>query len=182
MAAPEKPWGELIAIDAAIETGNLVLADKLLSKRSLETLRPVHLRRLARLRRLQGKLDEALRASAAAAEGGMALPLLLERIYELLAKEDVASAKQLAAKYPSLLGPLSGWVGVLTDVAGKQAASATVRLTKLDLPPDESSIAVRVLVARALMSGKDKRAKPYLALLLKKLPKNPDVLAAAAIE
>jgi len=182
MAAPEKPWGELVAIDAAIETGDLVLADKLLGKRSVETLRPVHLRRLARLRRLQGKLDEALRASAAAMEGGMALPLLLERVYELLAKDDVAGAKQLAGKYPSLLGPLAGWVGVLTDVASKQAASATVRLTKLDLPPDESSIAVRVLVARALMTGKDKRAAAYLAALSRKLPKNPDVLAAAAID
>lgn len=182
MAAPDKPWGELVAVDAAIETGNLALADKLLGKRSVETLRPVHLRRLARLRRLQGKLDEALRASAAAAEGGIALPLLLERIYELLAKEDVAGAKQLAGKYPSLLGPLAGWVGVLTDVASKQAASATVRLTKLDLPPDESSIAVRVLVARALVTGKDKRATPYLTALSKKLPKNPDVLAAASIQ
>ncbi len=182
MAAPDKPWGELVAVDAALETGNLVLAEKLLGKRSLETLRPVHLRRLARLRRLQGKLDDALRASAAAAEGGMALPLLLERVYELLAKDDVASAKQLAAKYPSLLGPLAGWVGVLTDVASKQAASATVRLSKLDLPPDESPIAVRVLVARALMTGKDKRSHAYVTALLKKLPKNPDVLAAAAIE
>ena len=182
MAAPDKPWGELVAVDAAIELGNLALADKLLSKRSPETLRPVHLRRLARLRRLQGKLDEALRASAASAEGGMALPLLLERIYELLAKDDVSGAKQLAAKYPSLLGPLSGWVGVLTDVASKQAASASVRLTKLDLPPDESPIAVRVLVARALMTGKDKRAPAYLTALTKKLPKNPDVLAAANID
>lgn len=180
MAAPEKPWGELIAVDAAIETGNLPLAEKILSKRSAETLRPVHLRRLARLRRLQGKLDDALQASAASAEGGMALPLLLEREYELLAKEDVASAKQLAAKYPSLLGPLSGWVGVLTDVASKQAAAATVRLTKLDLPPEESPLAVRILVARALTAAGDKRAKPYLALQLKKLPKNPDLLAAAA--
>jgi predicted Zn-dependent protease len=182
LAAPDKPWGELVAIDAALETGNLALAEKLLGKRSLETLRPVHLRRLARLRRFQGKTDEALRASAAAAEAGMALPLLLERVYELLAKDDVAGAKQIAAKYPSLLGPLSGWVGVLTDVAGKQAASATVRLTKLDLPPDESPIAVRVLVARALMAGKDKRAKAYVTALARKLPRNPDVLAAAAIE
>ena len=76
----------------------------------------------------------------------------------------------------------SGWVGVLTDVASKQAASATVRLTKLDLPPDESPIAVRVLVARALMAGKDKRAKAYVTALARKLPKNPDVLAAAAID
>jgi len=182
LAAPDKPWGEFVAMDAALETGNLALAEKLLSKRALETLRPVHLRRLARLRRFQGKLDEALRASAAAAEAGMALPLLLERVYELLGKDDVAGAKQLAAKYPSLLGPLSGWVGVLTDVAAKQAASATVRLTKLDLPPEESSIAVRVLVARALMTGKDKRAKAYVTALLRKLPKNPDVLAAAAID
>jgi tetratricopeptide (TPR) repeat protein len=180
LAAPDKPWGELVAIDAALETGNLALAEKILAKRSPETLRPVHLRRLARLRRFQGKLDEALRASAAAAEGGMALPLLLERVYELLGKDDVAAAKQLAAKYPSLLGPLSGWVGVLTDSASKQAASATVRLGKLDLPPDEAPIAVRVLVARALMAGNDKRAKPYVAALLKKLPKNPDVMAAAA--
>jgi hypothetical protein len=182
MAAPEKPWGELIAVDAAIETGNLPLAEKILSKRSVQTLRPVHLRRLARIRRLQGKLDDALKASAASAEGGMALPLLLERVYELLAKDDVAGAKQLAAKYPALLGPLSGWVGVLTDVAGKQAASATVRLTKLDLPPEESPLAVRILVVRALQVVHDKRAKPYLAIQLKKLPKNPDFLAAATLE
>lgn len=182
MAAPDKPWGELVAVDAAIETGNLPLAEKILAKRSAETLRPVHLRRLARLRRLQNKLDEALKASSAAAEGGMALPLLLERVYELLAKEDVSGAKQLAAKYPSLLGPLAGWVGVLTDVAAKQAASAAVRLTKLDLPPDESPLAVRILVARALMTGKDKRGKPYVLALAKKLPKNPDILAAAAIQ
>jgi hypothetical protein len=182
MAAPDKPWGELVAVDAAIETGNLPLAEKILSKRSAETLRPVHLRRLARLRRLQNKLDDALKASSAAAEGGMALPLLLERVYELLAKEDVSGAKQLAAKYPSLLGPLAGWVGVLTDVAAKQAASAAVRLTKLDLPPDESPLAVRILVARALMTGKDKRGKPYVLALAKKLPKNPDILAAAAIQ
>jgi tetratricopeptide (TPR) repeat protein len=181
LAAPDRPWGELIAVDAAIETGNLPLAEKLLAKRSIETLRPVHLRRLARLRRLQGKLDAALEASGAAAEGGVALPLLLERIYELIAKEEVASAKQLAAKYPTLLGPLAGWVGVLTDVASKQAASAAVRLTKLELPPDESPIAVRVLVARALVVGKDKRAAPYLTALIKKLPKNPDVLAAAGL-
>jgi hypothetical protein len=180
MAAPDKPWGELIAIDAAIETGNLPLAEKLLGKRSVEALRPVHLRRLARLRRLQGKLDAALEASSAAAEAGIAMPLLLERVYELLAKDEVASAKQLAAKYPALLGPLAGWVGVLTDVASKQATAATVRLTKLELPPDESPIAVRVLVARALVVGKDKRAKPYVTALAKKLPKNPDVLAAAS--
>ncbi len=182
LAAPDTPWGELIAVDAAIDTGNLALAEKILSRRSAEQLRPVHLRRVARLKRLQGKNDEALQASAAAAEAGIALPLLLERTYELLAKEDVTAAKQLAAKYPSLLGPLSGWVGVLTDVASKQAASAAVRLTKLELPPDESPVAVRVLVARALMAGKDKRAKPYLAALLRKMPKNPDVLAATAVE
>jgi hypothetical protein len=53
-------------------------------------------------------------------------------------------------------------------------------LTKLELPPDESPIAVRVLVARALVVAKDKRAKAYVTALAKKLPKNPDVLAAAS--
>jgi tetratricopeptide (TPR) repeat protein len=179
LAAPDKPWGELIAVDAAIETGNLVLADQVLSKRSAEALRPVHLRRVARLRRLQGKLDEALRASAVAAEAGVGLPLLVERIYELLDKDDVGAAKQLAAKYPSLLGPLAGWVGVLTDVASNQAASAAVRLTKLELPPEQSPLLVKVLVGRALVVAKDKRASAYLTALQRRLPKNPDVAWAA---
>ena len=147
LAAPDKPWGELIAIDAAIETGNLPLAEKLLSKRALEALRPVHLRRLARLRRLQGKLDVALQASGAAAEGGIAMPLLLERVYELLAKDEVAAAKQLAAKYPTLLGPLSGWVGVLTDVASKQAAVG-------DRAPDQARAAARRIADRRARAGR----------------------------
>jgi len=32
------------------------------------------------------------------------------------------------------------------------------------------------------MTGKDKRGKPYVLALAKKLPKNPDILAAAAIQ
>ncbi len=180
LAAPEIPWGEFVALDAALDTGNLVLAEKLLGRREVSLLRPVHLRRLARLRRLQGKIDEALDASLAAASGGVSTPLLLERLYELLAKDDAAGAKQLIGKYPALLGPLAGWAAVLTDVATKQVVSATVRLSKLELPPDGSPLAVRVLVARALVVGKDKRAKPYLIALLKKFPKHPEVLAAAA--
>src|SRR6185503_6105946 len=49
--------------DAALETGNLPAAERILGARAVENLRPVHALRLARLRRYQGKSAEALAAS-----------------------------------------------------------------------------------------------------------------------
>ena len=50
---------------------------------------------------------------------------------------------------------------------------------KLDLPPSETPLTLRVLVARALTAADDKRALPYVLALAKQVPKHPDVIAAA---
>jgi len=78
-----------------------------------------------------------------------------------------------------VLGPLTAWLGVLVDVAGKQKAQAAARTAKLDLPPAETPLTLRILVARALVAAEDKRARPYVLALSKQVPKHPDVIEAA---
>jgi hypothetical protein len=178
LAVPSVAWGDVVAVDAALDTGDLELAATLLGRRSLDAAAPAYRARVARLRRYQKKLDDALVVSASAFDAAPTASLVIERTYELIEKDDVKAAKELVAKYPTLLGPMSGWLGVLVDVAANQANLAAVRLTKLDLPPDGSPVVLRVLSARALAAAKDKRAKPYVLVQARALKKHPDVAVA----
>jgi len=179
MATPATPWGELVAADAALDVGDLPLASKILSRRQGDALRPVHYLRLARLYRYQKKADEALKAAAAAREGTTTSALLVESLYAFLNKDDAAGARNFVAKHPTVLGPLTAWLGVLVDVANKQKAQAAARTAKLDLPPAETPLTLRILVARALVAAEDKRARPYVLALAKQVPKHPDLIEAA---
>jgi tetratricopeptide (TPR) repeat protein len=175
---PSIPWGELIAIDAALDQGAVEPAAQILEARTGEALRPVHLLRLARLRRYQNMPAKAVEASAAALEGNVTAPVLIERTYDLVAAEDLDGARTLIAKYPALLGPLGGWLAAFVDGNGKEKsdkAQAASRAAKLDLPPDGSALALRVLVLRALVVSGDKRASAYLRGLAFRASKHPDV-------
>ena len=105
--------------------------------------------------------------------------MLIESLYDLIKKEDGPAARDLLAKHPSLLGPMTGWLGVLVDVLNKQKAQATARVAKLDLPPAETPLELRILVARALVAAGDKRARPYVLSFAKPLIKHPDLNEAA---
>jgi hypothetical protein len=178
-ANPQIPWGEVVAVDAATESGNLELADKIVTRWGAAAGRPVYALRVSRLRRHQGKLDEALTASAAALSGTTTLPVLIERVYVLIAKQSYDAARDLTAKYPSLLGPMSGWLKALVDAASGRAAEAKVGLGQLEPPPPEAPVEIRVLAMRALVANHDKRARFALKDLSRQLPKNPDLIAAA---
>jgi tetratricopeptide (TPR) repeat protein len=179
MATPSTPWGEIIATDAALDTGNLALAAKILGRRQGDALRPVHYQRLARLYRYQNKLDDAVKAAAAAREGSTTAGVLIESLYDFVQKDDGPGARDLFAKHPALLGPMTSYLGVLVDVVNKQKAQAAARVAKLDLPPPETPLELRILVARALAASGDKRGRPYVLALAKQVPKHPDVNAAA---
>jgi len=179
MATPATPWGEIVAADAALDQANLALAAKILSHRTGDAIRPVHYLRWARLYRYQDKGDEAVKAAAAAREGSITASVLIESLYAFIKKEDAAGARNLVAKHPTTLGPLTGWLGVLVDVLNKQKAQAAARAAKLDLPPAETPLALRILVARALAAAGDKRAAPYVLVLAKQVPKHPDVRQTA---
>jgi hypothetical protein len=181
LSDPTVPWGELVAADAALDQGDLAAAQAILGARTGDALRPVHLLRVARLRRYQGKFAEAVEASALALEGNVTAPLLIERTFDLVAAEDLTGARTLIAKYPALLGPLGGWLSAYVDGSGKEKADkaqAASRAAKLDLPPDASALTLRVLALRALVVSGDKRAKDYLRSLAFRAPKHPDVQLA----
>ena len=178
---PTVPWGELVAVDAALDQGDLAAAQAILGARTGEALRPVHLLRVARLRRYQGKAAEAVEASALALEGNVTAPVLIERTFDLVAAEDLTGARTLIAKYPALLGPLSGWLSAYVDGSGQEKADkaqAASRAAKLDLPPDGSALALRVLALRALVVSGDKRARDYVRSLAARAGKHPDVQLA----
>jgi tetratricopeptide (TPR) repeat protein len=178
---PSVPWGEIVVTDAALDQGDLAGAEALLGARKGEALRPVHLLRLARLRRYQGKAAEAVAASARALEGNVTAPLLVERTYDLVAAEDYTNARTLLAKYPAVLGPLSGWLAAFVDAHSKDKndhAQAVARVAKLDLPPDASPLTIRVLALRALIVTGDKRGKPYLGGIARRAGKHPEVALA----
>jgi len=178
---PSVPWGELVVTDAALDQGELATAETVLGARTGEALRPVHLLRLARLRRYQGKPAEAVAASARALEGNVTASLLVERTYDLVAAEDATAARTLIAKYPAVLGPLSGWLAAFVDAHAKdknEQAQAVARVAKLDLPPEASPLVIRLLALRALIVTGDKRGKPYLGALARRWPKHPEVQLA----
>jgi hypothetical protein len=139
----------------------------------------VHLLRQARLLRYQGKAAEAVAASTRALEGNVTAPLLIELVYDLVAANDLKSARTALAKYPAVLGPLSGWLAAFVDAHSTEKAEqaqAVARVAKLDFPPDASALAVRLLALRALVVTDDKRSKPYLAVLMRlATPKHPEI-------
>jgi len=180
MAQPSIPWGELVAVDAALVSGDLALAEKLTSTWGEGANRPVYALRLSRLKRYQDKLDEADKLSGLALEqGSTTVSVLVERIWVLVAKNQAGPARDLITKYPSLLGPLAGWLRMYVDAKTGKAVEARMKASQLDPPPDEAPLLLRVVAARALAVTKDRRAKGYVAALQKKLKKHPEVLKAA---
>jgi hypothetical protein len=178
---PSVPWGEIVATDAALNTGDLATAEAILATRTGESLRPVHWLRKARLLRYQGKPTEALAASEAALEGNVTLPVLVERAYDLVAVDDLKGARTLLARYPVVLGPLGGWMAAFIDAHSKDKndlAQAAARVAKLDPPPDASPLTIRLLVLRSLIVTGDKRARAVLGPLARLGLKHPEVQLA----
>ncbi|MFO0566532.1 MAG: hypothetical protein U0263_12760 [Polyangiaceae bacterium] len=180
MAQPSVPWGELVAVDAALAQGDLALADKITKEWGEGANRAVYALRMSRLARYQDKMDDAEKFSGVAIEqGSTTVSVLVERVWALMAKNQAGPARDLISKYPSLLGPLGGWLRMYVDAKGGRAPEARAKAAQLDPPPEEAPLLLRVTAARALAVTKDRRAKAYVAALQKKLKKHPEVLKAA---
>ncbi len=180
-AHPNVPWGEIVAIDSALDRNDLAAAEALFAARGGVALGPVHYLRQARLLRYSDKAKEAVAASDKALFGNVTVALLIERTYGLVAADDAKGALELIAKYPAVLGPLAGWLTAFVE--GKSPhkpvqAQALARVAKLDFPPEASPLVVRVLALRAIVLTADKRAPDYLRTLARVAPKHPDVALA----
>lgn len=180
MAQPSVPWGDLVAVDAALDSGNLELAQKVVARWGSRSSTPAYALRKARLLRYSGKVEEAVAASAdALVAGGVTARVLVERFDCLVAKQDVSGARDLLGQYPAVLGPMTEFLKVQADVAGGKLARAKATLARLEPPPEDSPLMYELIAARALVAVGDRRAKPLVGTLFHSLPKHPELVELA---
>ena len=179
MAVPAVPWGDFVAVDAALDTGKMDLAKLIAGRWGARGSVPTYALRLSRLYRCQGNAEEAEKASEdAMVAGGVTPRVLVERFDALLGVKNVQGARDLLAQYPIVLGPMTEFLKVSLDVADNKAARAKSSVARLDPPPEGSPLLFDLIAARAFVAAGDSRAKPLVMRLLR-TPKNPDVLEQA---
>ena len=126
----DAPWSNLIAMDVALDAGDLAGADKIASGwgKAAES-QPLQALRLARLARYEGRLDAADALSQAAMDAATVTPRVLwERAFTLVARGRVAEVGPLLARYP--LPMLSGRARHLVERLHATASSGGVEAAK----------------------------------------------------
>ncbi len=169
MADDEAPWSDLIAMDAALDQGDVDQADTIAAQWKGSEDRPLRALRLSRLSRYESHLDAAEADSTTAMNGGTVTPrVLAERVFVLVARGRAADAGPLLAKYPLVLGPLGTWLSAYAVASVGKVEEAKARTSTLDPPPPGAPLAARVIAASALAAMKERRRatdmlKPILA-------------------
>jgi hypothetical protein len=180
MAVPSVPWGDFIAVDAALDQGDIKFADKIVGRWGERASTPTYALRRARLLRYQGKTDDAIAASdAALVSGGVTPRVLIERFHCLIAGKKIPAVRELLGQYPAVLGPMTDFLKVTTDVADDKGARAKATAARLDPPPDGSPVLIDLIATEAFVGVGDRRGKPMATALIRRAPRNPDVLAVA---
>jgi hypothetical protein len=178
----DAPWSDLVAIDAALDAGDLATADKIAAAWGKESeSKPLRALRLARLARYQGRLDAADALSQTPLERGSPTQRVLwERVFVLVARNRTADVSPLLAKYPLVLGPLATWLSAYAAASSGPADAAKGKTASLDPPPPSSPLEVRVVAAAAFGAMKDrKRGAEYVHGVLATGSLDPDLVAAA---
>jgi len=179
LAGLEIAWGDIIALDAALDTGNLPVAKEIIDRFGEAKASPPRALRVARYLRYTDHAADAEGPSRQA----LNLPTartIVERVLILLATKRDDDAHALVAKNAPLLGPMASWVLAYIDAGGKNAAETRSKAALLDPPGTTAPLLWRVITALAMGDlGDRKRGVDVLRSLAKSVPRNPDVLVAA---
>ncbi len=183
MADDDTPWADLVAMDAALEIGDVELAKKVAAKWQGEAIQPRALRavRLAKLARYDGKNEEADRLSRAALEGGtVTVRALTERVLVLVALNRSQEAIALFKTYPNVGGPLAKWLRAYAVASHGKLEEARAILAAEDPPPPLAPLPAREIAALAYGAVKDTRhGGEYVKAIAAAGFVNPDIAAAA---
>jgi hypothetical protein len=178
----DAPWSNLIAMDVALDAGDLAGADKIASGwgKAAES-KPLQALRLARLARYEGRLDAADALSQAAMDAATVTPRVLwERAYTLVARGRVAEVAPLLARYPLVLGPLATWLSAYATASSGGVEAAKGKTASIDPPPPSATLEARVVAAAAFGAMKDRRrGGDYIREVLSTGSQHPDLVAAA---
>jgi tetratricopeptide (TPR) repeat protein len=181
MSDDEAPWSDLVAMDMALDLGELDVADKIGASWKGSDDKPLRALRLSRLARYQNKIDLADALSKTALDSGTVTPRTLEeRVFVLVAKNKPQEVTALLARYPLVLGPSATWLGAYAMASMNKISEAQGKIASLDPPPAAAPLPARVIAAVALAAAKDKkRAVDYVKSLLSTGIQDPDLVAAA---
>jgi len=181
MSDDEAPWSDLVAMDLALDLGELEVADKIAMSWKGSEDKPLRALRLSRLARYQNKVDVADGLSKTALDSGTVTPRTLEeRVFVLVAKNKPLDVPPLLAKYPLVLGPSSTWLAAYALASANKVSDAMGKTSSLDPPPAGAPLPARVIAAVALSSMKDhKRGVDYVKSLLQSGIQDPDLVAGA---
>ncbi len=180
MADDETPWADLVAMDFALETGDLELAHKIAATWKSEP-KALRATRLATLARWDGKNEDADRLSRIALVGGtVTVRALAERVYVLVAMSKAPEAIALFKAYPNVGGPVAKWLRAYAVASNGKAEDARAILSQEDPPPALAPLASRIIAASAYGAVKDTRkGADYVKTLVAAGFLNPDVIVAA---
>ncbi len=179
MADDDAPWADLVAMDQALDTGDLETASKIAglwtgNVRSLRALR------LSRLARYQGKTDDAEQLSRAAFDVGTVTPrVMAERIFALVSAGKPAEAVALFKTHPNAGGPATKWLRAYALASNNEIEKAKSAITGED-PPREAPLPVRMWAVMAYGAVRDARHGAELTrAVVSAGATTPDVVAAA---
>ncbi len=177
----EDPWGDIVAMDFALDAGDVDLAHKVASKWVADA-RGLRAARLARLARYDGKADEAERLSKIALDTGtVTTRVLAERVFALVDAKKEKEALALFKGYPNVGGPLAKWLRAYAIASGGgKMEEARAVVASEDPPPPVAPLPMRTYAAMAFGAMKDMRhGREYVAPLASAGFANPDLVAAA---
>jgi hypothetical protein len=182
MSNDEAPWSDLVAMDLALDVGELEVAEKIAATWKGSEDKPLRALRLSRLARYQNKIDAADALSKTALDSGTVTQRTLqERVFVLVAKNKPQEVAPLLAKYPIVqqMGPSATWLSAYALASANKTSEAIGKTSSLDPPPAGAPLPARVIAAVALATMKDKkRAIDYVKALLSTGVQDPDLVAA----
>lgn len=182
LAAEQRLWGAVVAVDLALDSGRLEIAERISRERAWEPKVPVHALRLMRLRRYLGQGPAALELAPVLSDAKQATPrTLAELVLCFVGEGRPAAAESALTAMQGASGTLAPWLGAIVEAARGRQPNAAKALASLE-PPSRTQPALEQVVAlRALAAVKDRRAKAYYTQLERRFRGHPDVLAAGKL-
>jgi Flp pilus assembly protein TadD len=179
-ADDDAPWADLVAMDQALDTGDLESAAKIAELWRDAEVRPLRAVRVARLARWQGKNEAADALTRTALERGTVTPrALAERVFALVAASKAAEAVALFKTYPNAGGAATKWLRAYALASNGEIDKARSALSNED-PPASASLPIRVYATMAYGAARDVRHGSELGkALVQGGFVTPDVGAAA---
>jgi len=168
---PDVAGGDLVAVDALLDSGDLKGARSIVDQWSDPSSHPLRALRAARLLRYEGKLGEAESALDVAAP---TQPALVERVLIEADKADerAHARSMLDARFGEDRFYYEAYLLALDD----RMPAARKLLDTLPVPGDDAPLARRVAAALAFGAADDKdRARELVRRLSAVWPRNPDV-------